>query len=160
MQQTIVPHLIAHHQSGFTLIELMVVIAIIAILSAAGIPAYQSYIQKAAMTDMLQAMMPYKTAIELCALEQGSLSECNIGASGIPQSKSTTYVSSLNVSQGVITAVGQQALKGLTASLTPQLDSANGDLIWQKNCQASGENSALVTACEQVLRFPSAGGAQ
>lgn len=84
------------------------------------------------MTDMLQAMMPYKTAIELCALEQGSLSECNIGASGIPQSKSTTYVSSLNVSQGIITAVGQQALKGLTASLTPQFDSTSGDLSWQK----------------------------
>lgn len=71
-------------QQGFSLIELMVVIVIIAILSALGIPAYQGYLQKAAMTDMLQSMSAYKTAVDLCSLSNAGLEGCNAGSQGNP----------------------------------------------------------------------------
>lgn len=73
-----------NRQHGFTLIELMVVIGIIAILSAIGIPAYQNYLRKAALTDMLQTFVPYRTAIELCALDHGGVESCDANSNGIP----------------------------------------------------------------------------
>ncbi|MGL4858732.1 MAG: prepilin peptidase-dependent pilin [Enterobacteriaceae bacterium] len=139
--------------SGFTLFELMISIAIIAILSAIGIPAYQGYLQKAAMTDMLQIMVPYRTAIELCALEQGNTSACQQGQYGIPASRTSRYVSAVTVNQGKITLTGQQTLQGLTVTLQPQLDSSSGILRWQRSCTHSANNSSQVAACEEQFRF-------
>ena len=89
-------------QSGFTLFELMIAIVVIAILTAIGLPAYQGYVKKAALTDMLQLMTAYKTAIEICVAEQGALNKCSSGENGVPFTRSTNYVTSISVTNGVI----------------------------------------------------------
>ncbi|GBU11884.1 prepilin peptidase-dependent pilin [Enterobacterales bacterium] len=146
-------------QGGFTLIELMVVIAIIAILSAIGIPAYQSYIQKAALTDMLQAMVPYKTGVELCVIDQGALTSCNAASQGIPAAATTRYVSQVQVASGIITLTGQQALNGLSVVMTPTVDTASGGIVWGRSCTNS-QDSGMKEACESVFRFEGTGGSK
>lgn len=140
-------------QGGFTLFELMIAIAVIAILTAIGVPAYQGYVQKAAMTDMLQTMAPYKTAIEICALQQGDLTACNSGSNGIATSKATNYVASINISSGVISLIGQGTLSGLTTTLTPTINTTHGHLEWSRVCTTTPTNSSINDACNDVFRF-------
>lgn len=141
------------NQSGFTLFELMIAIVVIAILTAIGLPAYQGYVKKAALTDMLQTMTAYKTAVEICAIEQGNLTHCKSGSNGVPLTKSTNYVTSVTVTNGAITLVGASALTGLTTTLTPTENSAHGGLDWTRTCLTSPLDDSLTAACEDIFKF-------
>lgn len=141
-----------NRQHGFTLIELMVVIGIIAILSAIGVPAYQNYLRKAALTDMLQTFVPYRTAIELCALDHGGVTSCDARTNGIPSPTTTRYVSGMSVTQGSVTLTGQESLNGLEVVMTPQWNTGNGMTGWTRSCNISNDG-ALKQACEDVFRF-------
>lgn len=141
-----------NRQKGFTLIELMVVIGIIAILSAIGVPAYQNYLRKAALTDMLQTFVPYRTAIELCALDHGGVDTCDASTNGIPSPATTRYVSAMSVAKGVVALSGQESLNGLEVVMTPNWDNGNGITGWTRECNIVSD-SALQQACEDVFRF-------
>jgi type IV pilus assembly protein PilA len=71
-------------QKGFTLIELMIVVAIIGILAAVAIPAYSNYTKKAKFTEVVNATQAIKTAVESCASDQASTLTCLAGSNGIP----------------------------------------------------------------------------
>ncbi|CRY63353.1 prepilin peptidase-dependent pilin [Yersinia pekkanenii] len=128
----------------------MVSIAIIAVLSGIGIPSYQRYVQKAALTDMLQAIVPYKMAVELCALEHAKFDGCNAGTNGIPAGQSSRYVSATTIVKGVITFTGQHTLADLTLAMTPTI-SSSGNIVWARTCTTV--DNSIADSCKTVFRF-------
>ena len=106
--------------AAFTIIELLIVIAIIGILVAIAIPSYKHYVQRARFSEVMMAASPYKTAIAL-ALQEGVLKDdLSLGTNGVPAApKSTKNLESLIVDQGVITATATKVAGGYTYILTP-----------------------------------------
>lgn len=127
-------------QKGFTLIELMIVIAIVAVLATIAIPSYQNYTKKAAISELLQAAAPYRAEVELCIYNTGAKDSCDAGTNGIQASHNTgkKYLKSIDVADGVITVTGQNALDKVSYTLTPSGDVTQG-VSWQASCGTHSE---------------------
>ncbi|MCX2498162.1 pilin [Plesiomonas shigelloides] len=133
---------------GFTLIELMIVVAIIGILAAIAIPAYQNYTKKAKFTEVVVATGPYKTAVELCIYDKGAKDDCNDSATGsgytiTNQASAIGLVNSITVADGgkiTAEAVSENGLNGETYILAPTLEGEK--VTWKvdenSGCKAGG----------------------
>lgn len=112
--------------SGFSLIELMIVVSLISILAVIAIPSYQNYTQKARFTEVVSATEVFKTAVAI-ALQQGnSLAELVNGSHGIPgEPKPTKNLANVKVESGVITAVGTEIVNNATYILKPSSDGSH-----------------------------------
>ncbi len=77
-------------QQGFTLIELMIVVAIIGILAAVAIPQYKDYVAKSKIGNAIVVVDTWKTAFGVCVQENGGdATNCTVGKNGIPDDKTT-----------------------------------------------------------------------
>ena len=124
-------------QQGFTLIELMIVVAIVAILAGVGMPAYQNYTKRAQFSEVIGATAAYKTGVEICLNMAANSTDCDAGTNSIPTAITSAaangFVASIAVADGEITATSTLGgASGATYTLTPT--SANGFISWESAC--------------------------
>ncbi|NCT66713.1 MAG: pilin [Rhodanobacteraceae bacterium] len=127
-------------QKGFTLIELMIVVAIIAILAAIALPAYQDYTIRTKVTETMVQMDAAKLAVSETAASLGSLGAVTVSNSGYEfPATGTTYVASVTITPatGVITGISKNTGAGpaecqivLTPTATTTPSGAPGPLNW------------------------------
>jgi type IV pilus assembly protein PilA len=123
-----------HTSAGFTLIELMIVVAIIAILAAIAIPAYQDYLIRAQVTEGLSLASGAKSAVWDYVSNTGEYPPNNQSAGLAPQTDIRgNYVSSVDVAHGAITVAFQgskanMAIRSALLVLSPT--TVGGSILW------------------------------
>lgn len=131
---------------GFTLIELMIVIAILGILVALALPAYQTYFGRSKFSEVVAAVSAVRKSVDACYQVKGGadLSNCNSFAEiGVNSATSSPVTASIQLEADgsvVGTAITGNSLNGETFVLTPTVNA--GSLVWQVNsnstCIAAG----------------------
>jgi type IV pilus assembly protein PilA len=140
-------------QQGFTLIELMIVVAIIGILAAIAIPQYQSYTARAQLADAIEIAGGLKVAIGEYYQNFGSYVGADSGVGSIPPAvgpNAGKYADTVSVASGTVTATMKAAsvatcVQGKTVVLTPSSPVADAPIQW--TCSSTALAGCFPTTC-------------